>query len=567
MAHPQHNFTSNFNGSVGHNAELTLNINGVPKKYTPAGNDKEYNVPGVAHIDIDLDGADLVSAIRTALSGDAHPVLVELGVADEKVYWLYAGTDGESWYFTLTTLNAVSLVAVSQSDGSITHSHLDLANGVVIVRSDDAELSSKLYDAYAIGQLPVLEYVDDNVYANFETIDDDTDEMLFVSSLASSSDTGVEYKVYAVANDNSVTVTTRTAANGGNFALIDETFGSGDNWSHDASDNYVFTSQKNDAYYRFSTPNVAVASLTIKLPALEAGQGYRVTYQLGGNTVTNTPVTLVKNDGSAVSLLRRSDSLIYDSNNPGSIYWRCIGNILTIVGNYWLLSEYNTNRQPVTQADLNSQLAALKSRILYTIPIGCIDKPLQVNLEASNGIGACHCTLFNPNMNQDLYDGSDGNWSNVVVYLGETAQTVTTHLIFAIYEFDRNSNTFKWIANTDDLANDGDLKGLRHFRLTHVKTGQGSLFSDHLYMFCMLGNVNTLVIAGNQVPGTLNSNPLFVACGNHNFPSSGSLNAATLENDIPTINTATFSITSCKDRDGDKACRVFASITNIQNVP
>lgn len=222
MAHPQHNFTSNFNGSDGHNAELTLNINGVEKKYTPAGNDQTYNVPGVARIDINLDGADLVQAIQTALDGAAQPVLVEMSIYDEEVAYPYIGDLGGAWYFGVCTTNKIVTVVIDKEDGALTSEQIPVANGVVIVESDGLNVYSRLRTALALGQLPVLSYVGANpVYAQYEKTADNGD-LIFVGALATASDTYVQYNIYTVHDNNTVTVTTRAASAGGGGTPDDE---------------------------------------------------------------------------------------------------------------------------------------------------------------------------------------------------------------------------------------------------------------------------------------------------------------------------------------------------------
>ena len=222
MAHPQHNFTSNFNGSDGHNAELTLNINGVEKKYTPAGNDQTYNVPGVARIDINLDGADLVQAIQTALDGAAQPVLVEASIYDEEYVYQYIGELDGQWYFGTCTTEKIVTITVAKEDGALNGEQIPVANGVVIVESDGLNVYSRLRTALALGQLPVLSYVGANpVYAQYEKTADNGD-LIFVGALASASDTYVQYNIYTVASNNTVTVTTRAASAGGGGTPDDE---------------------------------------------------------------------------------------------------------------------------------------------------------------------------------------------------------------------------------------------------------------------------------------------------------------------------------------------------------
>ena len=156
MAHPQHNFTSNFNGSDGHNAELTLNINGVEKKYTPAGNDKTYNVPGVACIPTNLSSADLVNAIATAISGAALPVLVDLGADADAAFYKYSGRSNDTWTFTLVTAQCVYTIDVDVQTGTITRSDISLDKSVVHVSVDHTDLHAYITGLLGADQTPVL---------------------------------------------------------------------------------------------------------------------------------------------------------------------------------------------------------------------------------------------------------------------------------------------------------------------------------------------------------------------------------------------------------------------------
>lgn len=156
MAHPQYNFTSNFNGSEGHNAELTLNINGVEKKYTPAGNDKTYNVPGVACIPTNLSSADLVNAIATAISGAALPVLVDLGTNADAAFYKYSGRSNDTWIFTLVTTQRVYTIDVDVQTGTITRSDISLDKSIVHVSVDHADLHAYITGLLGADRTPVL---------------------------------------------------------------------------------------------------------------------------------------------------------------------------------------------------------------------------------------------------------------------------------------------------------------------------------------------------------------------------------------------------------------------------
>lgn len=559
MAHPQHNFTSNFNGSDGHNARLTLVINGTEHVYTPAGNDKEFRIAGVNKLDSLEEGAVLIAQIQRTVDAGSTPIITVTDGNNTREY-IYVGFENERHRFICADTTAIYQIEVTQ-DGGLSQEQIALGDTVCFIDRTENAVYNKALAAVARNQYVVLKWTDGDVssYLPLTAIVSNR-SAIFVGRCSEIGPTTVNYFRAEAYPDGTLTITyvESTGSGGLAYRAADITELGVD----DGNGNWKITLPNDRTYYFISNNGGAstpVASVKLVLPAPATGQARKLYVELS-NLITTSSTYRVT---FAPTLTYRSDTVWL--NRVGQLNVDCRGCLISIVNNCYKSVLLNAAVEYVTETDLDAQLAALKSRILYTIPFGTIDEVLQVDLEANNQIGACHCTLFNPNMNQDLMDGSDGNWSNICVYLGETAQTVNTHLIFAIYEFDRTNDTFKWVANTDDLAGDNNLKGLRAFRLTHVKVDQKSLFSEHLYMFAMFGNVNTFRIAGNKVPGTINSVPLFVSCGNKNFPSSGSLNAATLGTDVPVLDTTQFDISSCRTRDDNKACRIFAAITNIQN--
>ena len=157
--HPQHNFTSNFNGSEGHNAQLKLIINGVEHLYTPAGNDKVFNVPGVVRIATNLAAADLIAEIRTALDGDAFPVLVEpIPDSESEVVYQYVGQTEDSWAFSLATVNFIITVWVNIETGTITRNTIVTSGMSTVVYIDYSadNLYTRIAGTIATGQTPVI---------------------------------------------------------------------------------------------------------------------------------------------------------------------------------------------------------------------------------------------------------------------------------------------------------------------------------------------------------------------------------------------------------------------------
>lgn len=118
MAHPQHNFTSNFNGSEGHNAALNLNINGVPHTYTPAGSDINIAVASHVFVDGTLPPADLVSAIQAAFDALAIPIIEESTLTDYYLY-TYSGYENGEWTFVRSSYSRIVELGIA-SNGSMT---------------------------------------------------------------------------------------------------------------------------------------------------------------------------------------------------------------------------------------------------------------------------------------------------------------------------------------------------------------------------------------------------------------------------------------------------------------
>lgn len=215
-----------------------------------------------------------------------------------------------------------------------------------------------------------------------------------------------------------------------------------------------------------------------------------------------------------------------------------------------------------TQYDLDRELAALKSRICYTIPLGSVGKVENLDLDSTAPDIACHATLFNPYMNISMDAGA-----NVVVNFGPTPTTPSL-LLFAIYEYDSKVNppVFKWVANTDEITS--TVQGIQHFPLTSKKDGLDTiLYSEHLYIFCVFGRVNTLPLMGNELEDYINMNSISLALATGKQNVSGYVSAYELRNTVPTLDLATFSEARAKPRNGNSPARVFAAITNLSNLP
>lgn len=252
-----------------------------------------------------------------------------------------------------------------------------------------------------------------------------------------------------------------------------------------------------------------------------------------------------------------------DTTHPNVVTALSKGVTTTIIisNNKWYaFNEVADASSLVTDAQLQAALQTLKSRIIYTLPLGAIDKVEKLKTNSDNV--RIHATLFNPNMDQDLNSNS-----NVVLNFGPTYTYITNGMCFAIYEFDRVNRVFKWVANTSDISNQ-NVQGLMHFPLTYINSNYTKLKSEHLYIFCLFVNSsNDLEVMGNELLSDigLNSQSLALVCGKQNGGTYNS--AAQLGTDFATLDLTTFSEAEGHSSDTGKPARIFAAITNLTNLP
>lgn len=272
------------------------------------------------------------------------------------------------------------------------------------------------------------------------------------------------------------------------------------------------------------------------------------------STVGDILLTVKYGSGDNEKVLTR------EGNSPTKLK-HCHQYRIDIIGSTYQVFTLDTKTE-TPYDEFVAAIAALKSRIIYTIGLGTIDRIEQIKLDANNLTDiAIHATLFNPNMDQDI--GVD---TSVVVNFGPSQQTLS-RLLFAVYEFDRINGNWRWIFNTNDLAGQ-TLNGIMHFPLYKKRGDVDKLSSDHLYLFCAMGNMNTLEIMGNELANNLNmgSSSLALCAGKQN--QNGYTSAITLGDDIPTLDLTTFSEAQAESRNGNnRPARVFAAITNLTNLP
>lgn len=233
---------------------------------------------------------------------------------------------------------------------------------------------------------------------------------------------------------------------------------------------------------------------------------------------------------------------------------------------YYCCEVWNAQNAPVTDAELQHAIDTLKSRIIYTIPLGAIDRVESMSLPAQNTDVTVLATLFNPTMDQDL-----GNDSNVVLNFGPS-QSNPTVLTFAIYQFisdpsDPNYRKWQWVANTSDASADNPLTGIMHFPLSYRSQTITKLSSNHLYLFCAIGqSTGNIECMGNELAEYINMNSASLALATGKQNQNGYTSVATLGTDIPYLDLTTFS-ESVVQGSGGKPARLFAAITNLTTLP
>lgn len=234
---------------------------------------------------------------------------------------------------------------------------------------------------------------------------------------------------------------------------------------------------------------------------------------------------------------------------------------------YYCCEVWNAQNAPVTDAELQHAIDTLKSRIIYTIPLGAIDRVETMSLPAQNpDVVTVLATLFNPTMDQDL-----GNDSNVVLNFGPS-QSNPNLLMFAIYQFigdssDPNYRKWQWVANTADVSGQNPLTGIMHFTLAYRSQTITKLSSNHLYLFCAIGrSTGNIECMGNELAEYINMNSASLALATGKQNQNGYTSAATLGTDIPYLDLTTFS-ESAVQGSGGKPARLFAAITNLTSLP
>lgn len=485
------------------------------------------------------------------------------------MYWHLVSASSAAYRFVTATDSALRTVAIqttgdSSGNHALTVSEIPLSQLRVIRTGnggdDRGHEHTAIAAALAAGQMPILCVTDPST--TFYGILNGTyggDKYVFYGDRGNSL-----VRITVIADGNYTEEPVSTGGGGIQYAKYDDSnltvtpdqFGIfGDTVEMTVQDCTVYTPDLGADHHLDSFINAANGQFIIHCPsATDNFISIVIPPIWTDNIIGDITLTVQSGSGDDVKLLTR------EGNSPTKLR-HCRQYRIDIIGStYQVLTLDSKTETPYDE--FVAAIAALKSRIIYTIGLGTIDRIEQIKLDAnSNSDISIHATLFNPNMDQDI--GVD---TSVVVNFGPSQQS-TNRLLFAVYEFDRINSNWRWIFNTNDVAGQ-TLTGIMHFPLYQKRGDVERLSSDHLYLFCVMGNMNTLEIMGNELANNLNmgSSSMALCTGKQN--QNGYNGAPTLGNDIPTLDLTTFSEAQAESRNGNnRPARVFAAITNLPNLP
>lgn len=206
----------------------------------------------------------------------------------------------------------------------------------------------------------------------------------------------------------------------------------------------------------------------------------------------------------------------------------------------------------------------VRSKILYTMDLGAITGGQFIG---GNNFHV-HATLFNPNMNQPLEEGS-----NLLFALNQGEGTQASDIenkraFLAIYRYDMADNTIHWVANTDNivsmLGGSGWVAGLKKTTLAKVaddlqSEAKESLNSNKMYYLVLISNCNGSKFVGNAKNENLNTTP-YVAFKIDNLKFNDGTTSVTKDNiNVNNISTDLAVLTP----ETEINLRIFAAITNV----
>lgn len=500
--------------------------------------------------------------------GAGQLVMLRSSSGGAGVYWHFVSASSASYRFvtvTGTALRTATIQTAGDSSGNhaLTLSDIPLSQ-LQVVRTgnagdDSGHEHTAIAAALSAGQMPILCV---------------TDPLATFYGILNGTYGGNRYVFYGDRGGNLVRVTVIADGN-----LVEEPVGSGGGIQYAKYDDSNLTVTPDPLGVFGDTVEMTVQDCIVYTPALAQNQHLdSFINAANGQFIIHCP-SATDNFISIVVPPIWTDSIIGDINltvqsgsgNDAKLLTRegnsptklkhCHQYRIDIIGSTYQVFTLDSKTE-TPYDEFVAAIAALKSRIIYTIGLGTIDRIEQIKLDANNLSDiAIHATLFNPNMDQDI--GAD---TSVLMNFGPSQQT-TNRLLFAVYEFDRINGNWRWIFNTDDVAGQ-TLTGIMHFPLYQKRGDAERLSSDHLYLFCAMGNMNTLEIMGNELANNLNmgSSSLALCTGKQN--QSGFTSAEQLGSDIPVLDLTTFSEAQAESRNGNnRPARVFAAITNLTNLP
>ena len=220
--------------------------------------------------------------------------------------------------------------------------------------------------------------------------------------------------------------------------------------------------------------------------------------------------------------------------------------------------------EEIALGEAQDAVDAVRSKILYTLDLGAVTGGQSIG---GNNFHI-HATLFNPNMNQPLAEGSNLLFA---VNQGEGTQASDIEnkkAFLAIYRYDMADNSIHWVANTDNivsmLGGPNWVAGLKKTTLAKVaddlqSEAKESLNSNKMYYLALISNCTGSKFVGNSKNENLNTTP-YVAFKIDNLKFNDGTTSVTKDNiNVNNISTDLAVLTP----ETEINLRIFAAITNV----
>lgn len=265
----------------------------------------------------------------------------------------------------------------------------------------------------------------------------------------------------------------------------------------------------------------------------QGGGGHYVLLDATASGATDESVLPTTGDSTALYFVKEDVSLAGESVDRYNLYiWDPekvpTGTVFPDNSKYILVDEASYSAKEIIEmfGDVGAEIAAIvESRILYTVELGSVTTERSFSFNANEG--GVVWTLFNPNMDMEVVAGDTPTSVAFATTDNITATDTSRYLCIGIYEYDLQSNTFKYMADTGNVvpsiqAKGESNKGLQVAHIKHVKYNpdkeayEQRLRSAKLYAVVVASNINSIKFAGNTFQNVIHTVPSLGLC-NYNY--------------------------------------------------